>query len=319
MLHFSAGGGASYTARNPISTRTFPSQRKETAGMTSPKKQRLRLSGGTELAFVTAGDDSKPALLLLHGYASSSGTFRDVIPTLSRVAHVIAPDLPGYGESDPLPTPSFAAFSDAVIELLRHLDVRQQRFIYLHDWGAPVGLQLAMKSPDLVAGLIIQNANAHHTGFAPQWEATFAYWSEPTEENKAKATTFLTFESTRDQYTKDVPAEVVARIKGEPWVEDWRVLNLPGRLEMQRILLADYGKYVARFDAIGAYLRQRQPPALMIWGRHDAFFDIAETLSWVQDLPRMEGHILDGGHFLLETHAEPALGFMLDFIKRTEH
>jgi pimeloyl-ACP methyl ester carboxylesterase len=285
-------------------------------GMSSTAKQRLRLSGGTGLAFVTAGDRSKPSLLLLHGYASSSRTFRDVIPALSRAAYVIAPDLPGYGESDPLPAPSFPALGDAITELLRHLEIGK-RFIYLHDWGAPVGFEIAMQSPEQVAGLIIQNANAHHTGFAPQWEATFAYWSEPTEENKAKATSFLTFEDTRAQYTRDVPPDVVAKIKGEPWVEDWRVLNLPGRMEMQRILLADYGKYVARFDAIGAYLKQRQPPALMVWGRHDAFFDIAETLSWMQDLPRMEAHVLDGGHFLLETHAEPAATFMADFIQRS--
>lgn len=288
--------------------------------MSSAAQERLRLSGGTELAFAATGDRSKPALLLLHGYASSSRTFRDVIPALSRVAYVIAPDLPGYGKSDPLPTPSFAAFSDAILELLRHLEVRQKRFIYLHDWGAPVGLNLAMQSPEQVAGLIIQNANAHHTGFAPQWDATFKFWSEPTEENKAKATSFLTFEDTRGQYTRDVPADIVAKIKGEPWVEDWRVLNLPGRMEMQRLLLADYGKYVARFDAVGAYLKQRQPPALMLWGRHDAFFDLAETVSWMQDLPRMEAHILDGGHFLLETHADAAAELMVDFVEQhTRH
>lgn len=286
--------------------------------MSSAAQARLRLSGGTKLAFVAEGDASRPAVLLLHGYASSSRTFRDVIPALSRVAYVIAPDLPGYGDSDPLPTPSFAAFSDAVTELLRHLEVRQKRFIYLHDWGAPVGLNIAMQAPEPVAGLIIQNANAHRTGFASQWEATFAYWADPSDENKkAKATSFLTFEDTRAQYTRGVPADIVAKIKGEPWVEDWRVLNLPGRMEMQRVLLADYGKHVARFDEIGAYLKQRQPPALMVWGRHDAFFDIAETLSWMQDLPRMEAHILDGGHFLLETHAETAAALMADFIKRT--
>jgi len=280
-------------------------------------RHRLRLAGGTELAYVTAGDASKPGLLLLHGYASSSRTFRDVIPALSRVAHVVAPDLPGYGESDPLSEPSFAGLADAVTELLRHLEVKQ-RFIHLHDWGAPVGLGIAMQSPELVSGLIIQNANAHRTGFAPQWEATFAYWSDPTPQNKAKATSFLTFEDTRAQYTRDVPDDIVAKIKGEPWVEDWRILNLPGRMEMQRMLLADYGHYVANFDAIAAYLKERQPPALMVWGRHDAFFDIAETLSWIKDLPRMEAHVLDGGHFLLETHAEPAAALMMDFIERTK-
>lgn len=282
-----------------------------------PGKQRLRLAGGTELAYVAAGDPAKPALVLLHGYASSSRTFRDVIPALSRVAYVVAPDLPGYGDSDPLALPSFGGLGDAVTELLRHLGVRQ-RFIYLHDWGAPVGLHIAMASPELVSGLIIQNANAHHSGFAPQWQATFDFWADPTAENKAEATSFLTLEGTRDQYTREVPADVVARIKGEPWLEDWRVLNLPGRMEMQRTLLADYGKFVARFDAIAAYFTQRQPPALMVWGRHDAFFDLAETLSWMQDLPRMEAHILDGGHFLLETHAEPACALMVDFITRTQ-
>ncbi|GLQ53944.1 alpha/beta fold hydrolase [Devosia nitrariae] len=280
-------------------------------------QQRLRLSSGTELTYVTAGDRANPALLLLHGYASSSKTFRDVIPVLSRVAYVVAPDLPGYGQSDPLAEPSFAALGDAVTELLRHLEVGQ-RFIYLHDWGAPVGLRIAMQSPELVSGLIIQNANAHHTGFAPQWEATFAYWSDPTPEKKAEATSFLTFEDTRAQYTRDVPADVVARIEGEPWVEDWRILNLPGRMEMQRALLADYGKYVARFDEIGEYFKERRPPALMIWGRHDAFFDIAETLSWIEDFPRMEAHILDGGHFLLETHAEASAALMGEFIERTQ-
>ena len=204
---------------------------------------RLRLSGGTELAYVTAGDPSDVALLLLHGYASSSRTFRDVIPALSRVAYVVAPDLPGFGASDPLVAPSFPAMGDAIAELLAHLGVGH-RFIYLHDWGTPVGLHIAMQSPELVTGLIIQNGNAHRSGFAPQWEATFAYWADPTAENKAEATSFLTLEGTRDQYVREVPADVVAKIKGEPWVEDWRVLSLPGRLEMQRTLLADYGKYV---------------------------------------------------------------------------
>jgi pimeloyl-ACP methyl ester carboxylesterase len=280
----------------------------------SAARRRLRLSGGSELAYVTAGETSKPALLLLHGYASSSYTFRDVIPVLSQVAHVVAPDLPGYGQSEPHAESSFAAFSDAVAELLDHLGIGR-RFIYLTDWGAPVGLNIAMRSPGLVAGLIIQNGNAHRTGFAPQWEATFKFWADPTPENEAKAASFLTFEDTRAQYTRNVPDDVVARIKGEPWVEDWRILNLPGHMDVQRALLRDYGRYVARFDEVAAYFKEHQPPALMVWGRHDAFFDIAETLSWIEDFPRMEAHILDGGHFLLETHAEQAAALMVDFIR----
>lgn len=278
-------------------------------------QQRLRLSGGTELSYVTAGDNANPAVLLLHGFPSAVHTFHDVIPGLARTAYVIAPDLPGFGQSDVLPSPSFAAFSAAISELLAHLKVGS-RFIYLHDFGAPVGFDIALREPDLVAGLIIQNANAHRTGFGPAWKDTLDYWTNPTAENEASATAHLTFEGTRDQYLAGVPADVAARIKGEPWVEDWRVMCLPGRMATQRALVADYPRYAARFGEIAHYLAARQPPALMIWGRHDAFFDIAETLSWIEDLPRMEAHILDGGHFLLETHAEAALALMTDFIRR---
>ncbi|PLP56314.1 hydrolase [Mesorhizobium loti] len=281
--------------------------------MTSPKRQQLRLSGGTELSFITAGDAAKPALLLLHGFPSSARTFAGIIPELAHVTDVIAPDLPGYGQSEPLATPSFEALGGAIQELLDHLEIGQ-RFIYLHDWGAPVGIHLAMRAPERVAGLIIQNANEHRTGFGPLWQDTFEFWKNPTPENERRATSHLTFEFTREQYTGGLPDEVAARIEGEPWVEDWRVMNLPGRMETQRALIADYGNHVARFDAVADYLRQHQPPALMLWGRHDPYFDIAETLSWMQDLPRMEAHVFDGSHFLLETHAGPALDLMLDFI-----
>ena len=284
--------------------------------MGSPTQQRLRLSGGTELSFITAGDASKPALLLLHGFPSSSRTFRSIIPSLARVAYIIAPDFPGYGQSAPLPAPSFEAFSGAIQELLDHLAI-EQRFIYLHDSGAAVGLQIAIEKPERVSGLIIQNANAHRTGLGPLWDATLEFWSNPTKENEAKATVHLTFEFTREQYTGGLPEEVAATIKGEPWAEDWRVMNLPGRMETQRALIADYKNHVARFGAIADYLKKWQPPALMLWGRHDPFFDIAETLSWMQDLPRMEAHIFDGGHFLLETHAKAAAALMVEFIERT--
>jgi pimeloyl-ACP methyl ester carboxylesterase len=278
-------------------------------------EQRLRLSGGTELSYVVAGEPTNPAVLLLHGFPSAVHTFRDVMPGLARVAHVIAPDLPGFGQSDVLPSPSFQAFGAAISELLAHLGIGS-RYIYLHDFGAPVGFDIALREPDLVAGLIIQNANAHRTGFGPAWKETLDYWSNPNPQNEAAATAHLTFEGTRDQYLAGVPADVVARIKGEPWVEDWKVMCLPGRMATQRALIADYPRYAARFGEIADYLVARQPSALMIWGRHDAFFDIAETLSWIEDLPRMEAHILDGGHFLLETHAETARALMTDFIER---
>lgn len=284
--------------------------------MCQATRQRLRLSGGTELSFITAGEASAPALLLLHGFPSSARTFREVVPGLARAAYVIAPDLPGFGESDVLPAASFPAFGQAITELLDRLAVGPLH-VYLHDFGAPVGLHIAMQAPERILGLIVQNANVHRSGLGPQWAGTRAYWARPTAENEAAATAHLTYEGTRDQYLAEVPPDVAARIPAESWEADWRVMCLPGRMETQRALIADYANHVARFDAIADYLARWQPPALMLWGRHDAFFDLPEVLSWMRALPRMEAHIFDAGHFLLETHAAAALPLMLNFIGRS--
>lgn len=279
-------------------------------------KQSMTLSGGTELSYLTAGDRADPAILLLHGFPNSARYFRDVISELARHAYVIAPDLPGSGESDPLATVSFAAFAEAVTDLLDKLEIGRC-FIYLHDFGAPVGLRMAMSAPKLVLGLIVQNANAHRSGFGPAWADTMTFWANPTPQYEAAATVHLTAEGIRDQYVAGVPKEVAARISPEMWKEDWRVMNLPGRMSTQRALVADYGNYVEQFDRIGEFLADRQPPALMLWGRHDAYFDIAETVSWMKALPRMEAHIFDGGHLLLETHSEQCAPLMAEFIRRT--
>ncbi|HSA53835.1 MAG TPA: alpha/beta fold hydrolase [Yinghuangia sp.] len=284
--------------------------------MIPTSRHRVRLSHGREMAFATAGDASRPAVLLLHGFPNSARMFDAIMPELSQVAYVVAPDLPGFGDSDVLPAPSFTAFGHAVSELLDRLAIGA-RYIYLHDFGAPVGFHIAMQAPEQVLGLIIQNANAHRTGFGPQWAATMAYWSDPSPENEAAATAHLTLEGTRAQYIADVPPDVAARIPAERWEDDWRVMRLPGRMHTQRALVRDYAHHVARFDAIAGYLARWQPSSLMLWGRHDAFFDLAETLSWMRDLPRMEAHILDAGHLMLETHSARAGSLIVDFIGRT--
>jgi pimeloyl-ACP methyl ester carboxylesterase len=284
--------------------------------MDSANRQRLRLSGGTQLSFITAGEASRNAVLLLHGTPQSARYFRNIVPELSRVAYVIAPDLPGFGESEVLRTASFPAYGQAISELLEHLAIGP-RYIYLHDFGAPVGLHVAMQAPERVLGLIVQNGNAHRTGLGPQWGPVLAYGSQPNAENEAAATAHLSFEGMRDTYLRGVPSDVAARIPEESWEEDWRVMQLPGRMDKERELIADYARYVARFDAIADYLKRRQPPALMIWGRHEPFFELAEIVSWMEDLPRMEAHILDGGHMLLETHASEAASLMVDFVERT--
>lgn len=283
--------------------------------MSSPARSSIQLTGGTQLSFITAGRKERPAVLLIHGFPSSANTFRDVLSPLAEVAYVIAPDLPGYGSSDVLETTTFDGLAAALSELIDQLNVRD-RFIYLHDYGAPVGLRIAMNDPELVRGLIVQNANAHPSGWGAGWKQTIAYWSNRDAEHEAAATAHLTFEGVRDQYIAGVPEEVARKIPAAIWEEDWRVMCQPGRMAAQRALVADYPNFVARFEAISSYLRTRQPPALMVWGRHDVFFELAETVSWMEDLPRMEAHILDGGHFLLETHAAAAGKLMRDFIER---
>ncbi|MBB3656436.1 pimeloyl-ACP methyl ester carboxylesterase [Rhizobium sp. BK650] len=281
--------------------------------MRSPERQQFRLPTGRVMSFVTAGEASKPPILLLHGFPSSSRTFRDIIPGLAGVAQVIAPDLPGFGESDVLPAPSFGTFAEMISLLLEHLGIGP-RYVYLHDFGAPVGFEIAMRAPEAVLGLVIQNANAHATGQGPAWAATQAFWRNPSRENEAEATAHLTFEGIRAQYVAGVPDDIACQIQSDRWEEDWRVMQLPGRIETQRALIADYGNYVSKFGAIADYLACHQPASLMVWGRHDPFFDLREILSWMEALPRTEAHILDGGHFLLETHAAVATRLIAEFL-----
>lgn len=274
----------------------------------------IKTSFGTNLSVIVAGEKQHPAILLIHGFPNSANGFRDVIPQLAQSAYVIAPDMPAYGQSEKLPVSNWDAYTTVLSELLDHLEVGSL-FIYLHDFGAVPGIRLAMKAPERVLGLIIQNANVHRTGMGPLWNEVFEYWSNPTPENEATTMVHLTLKGTRDQYVAGVPEDVAKRISPAVWEEDWRVMSLPGHLDVQRKLITDYASHAAQFDAIRDYLRTHQPPALLLWGRHDAFFDIAETLSWMEDLPRMEAHIFDAGHLMLETHAAPATTLMLDFIK----
>lgn len=287
---------------------------KEPDAMRKPELVRFEIEDA-ELAVRLAGDREKPALLLIHGFPSSSESFRNVIGSLARDCFVIAPDLPGFGGSEPVERPSFSRFADMIDGLLARLGAGSFH-LYLHDYGAAVGLHLATRAPRRIRSLIVQNA--HESGMGPQWSAIRAYWNDPTPERGAEATAHLTFEGTRDQYLGGVPRGIAERIDPRLWEEDWRIMSLPGRLETQRALVLDYRCHVARFGEIADYLDRWQPPALMLWGRHDIFFDLAETLSWMKALPRMEAYILDGPHFLLETHPAECAALMSAFVRRVE-
>lgn len=284
--------------------------------MTKPELAKFKIED-VEVAVRLAGERGSPALLLVHGLPDSSGYFRNVIGTLSQDCFVIAPDLPGFGSSEPVERPSFSRFADLIDGLLAQLGV-ESFHLYLHDFGANVGFYLATRAPSKIRSLIIQNANAHESGMGPQWVPVRAYWADPTPEREAEATAFLTLEGTRNQYVGGVPEDIAARIDPRLWEEDWRIMSLPGRFETQRALVLDNRSHVARFGEIANYLARWQPPALMLWGRHDIFFDLEETLSWMKALPRMEAHILDGPHLLLETHPAECAVLMSTFVRRVE-
>jgi pimeloyl-ACP methyl ester carboxylesterase len=284
--------------------------------MSKPELAKFEIEGA-EVAVRLAGNRGTPALLLLHGFPSSSKSFRNVMGPLAEHCFVIAPDLPGFGESEPIERSSFSRFADLIDGLLARLGTGSFH-LYLHDYGAAVGFHLATRAPRTIRSLIVQNANAHESGMGPQWSATRAYWADPTPEREGEATAHLTAEGTRNQYIGDVPLQIAERIDARRWEEDWRIMSLPGRIETQRALVLDYRSHVARFGEIAKYLERWQPPALMLWGRHDVFFDLEETLSWMKALPRMEAHILDGPHFLLETHPGECAALMSAFITRVE-
>lgn len=272
---------------------------------------------GTHLAVRLQGDPAHPALLLIHGFPSSSTSFRQVMEPLARRHFVVAPDLPGFGESPPLGNASFSRFADTIEALLARLGV-DSFHLYLHDFGAAVALHLATRAPRRIRSLIIQNANAHDSGMGESWAATRAFWDEPTPEREAQATAHLNLAGTRAQYVGGVPADVAQRVDHRLWERDWQTMQRPGPLATQRQLVLDYRSHHARFGEIADYLAHWQPPALLLWGRHDAFFEIDETLSWMKALPRMEAHVLDGPHFLLETHGPQCAALITDFLGRVE-
>ena len=225
---------------------------------------------GVNLFYREAGWPDAPGVLLLHGQPCSSYSFRHVISPLAEVARVVAPDLPGFGftEAPDDYAYTFDAMAGTIDALTRQIGL-ERFFLYVHDFGAPVAYYLALARPDRVLGLIIQNGNAHEEGLGPDWVPNKAYWADPTPENRAKLPEWLNFEGVRHTYVGDIPDRLKPLFAFEGWHLDWERMSRPGLVEIQFRIFADYGRYVARFPEISAYHRKHQPPALMLWGRHD--------------------------------------------------
>lgn len=282
--------------------------------ITDAKHQTVTVDG-VNLFYREAGRQGAPGLILLHGQPCSSFYFRHVIGPLAAVAHVLAPDLPGFGFSE-APDDyeySFEAMARTIDALTREVGI-DRYFLYVHDFGSAVAYAMAVADPQRVIGLIIQNGNAHDAGLGPSWDLTKAYWKDPTPENRKAMPEWLNAEGVKNTYVGDIPSRVVPLVAPDGWVLDWQRMSQPGRVEIQFRIFEAYSKHVARFPEFSRYHQQYQPPALMLWGRHDPYFAIEEVEAYAKDLKHLEQHVYDGPHLLLETHYRECADRMRAFI-----
>ncbi|WP_431633853.1 alpha/beta fold hydrolase [Dyella sp. KULCS107] len=259
---------------------------------------------GFNVFYREAGRPGAPKLLLLHGFPSSSHMFRDLIPLLADRFHIVAPDLPGFGQSAMPPRDGFSYTFDHLAQVIDRFTevVGFDRFVvYVFDYGAPVGLRIAMKHPERIAGIVSQNGNAYVEGLSEGWNPIQAYWSDPSQKNRDALRAFLAPEATCWQYVHGVPDE--SQISPDGIALDNHYLARPGSDEIQLDLFGDYQSNVALYPVFQAYFRTHRPRFLAIWGKHDPFFLPPGAEAFKRDLPDADVRFLDTGHFALETHA----------------
>jgi pimeloyl-ACP methyl ester carboxylesterase len=272
---------------------------------------------GVEVFYREAGDPSAPAILLLHGFPTSSLMFRELIPRLAQKYRVVAPDFPGFGftevPADRNYTYTFEsiattidAFTDAV-GLTRYA-------IYIFDYGAPTGLRLALKHPERITAVVSQNGNAYLEGLGDAWDPIKAYWKEPTQEHRDALRGVLELDATKWQYTHGAPAD--RPVDPATYTLDAALMQRPGNADIQLDLFLDYASNIKLYPAFQEYFRKYQPPTLAIWGTHDPFFISAGAEAYRKDNPNATVTLLDTGHFALETHVEEIAVAMYDLLTR---
>jgi pimeloyl-ACP methyl ester carboxylesterase len=272
---------------------------------------------GTKIFYREAGPKTAQAILLLHGFPTSSHMFRKLIPALARRYRVVAPDLPGFGFSDAPDRKQFPYTFAHLAEVMARFTetVGLERFaIYVFDYGAPVGLRLAMAHPERISAIISQNGNAYEEGLSAGWNPIQKYWKEPSAENRAALREFLTPEATKWQYTHGVDDET--RVAPESYTLDSALLGRAGNDEIQLNLFLDYASNVALYPKFQEYFRTRRPPLLAVWGNKDPFFLPPGAEAFRRDIPGAEIHFFDTGHFALETHAGEIGDAIVDFLDR---
>jgi pimeloyl-ACP methyl ester carboxylesterase len=270
---------------------------------------------GLRISYREAGRTDAPTLLLLHGFPTAGHMFRDLIPLLADSFHLVAPDLPGFGQSDLPPRDKFKySFENLADVIDRFTDVvGLKRFaIYIFDYGAPVGLRIARKHPERISAIVSQNGNAYEEGLSDGWNPIRAYWENPSQANRDALRVFLKPETTVWQYTHGVSDATMVSPDG--YSLDIFYLTRPGADEAQLDLFGDYKSNVALYPTFQKYFRDHKPPLLAVWGKNDPFFLPAGAEAFKRDIPSALVRFFDTGHFALETHAVEIASVIRDFL-----
>lgn len=270
---------------------------------------------GVEVFYREAGVKNAPVLLLLHGFPTSSHMFRNLIPLLADKYHVIAPDYPGFGQSAMPGRDKFAYtfdnYANVVDKLLEQLNVKNYA-MYVMDYGAPVGFRLAAANPDKVTALIVQNGNAYVEGLGEFWDPIKAYWQTGGSTEREALRWLTSIKATKWQYTNGV--KDTSLVSPDTWTLDQALLDRPGNAEIQLDLFYDYRTNLPLYPEWQAYFRKYKPATLVVWGKNDAIFVAAGAAPYQRDLPDAAVHLLDTGHFALETHGPEIAKLIREFL-----
>ena len=262
-----------------------------------------------------AGPKDAPALLLLHGLPSSSRMFEPLFATLSDHYHLIAPDYPGFGHSDWPDPKDFAYTFDHYAEIMSHFTeaLGLSRYtLYMQDYGGPVGFRMTLAHPDRIEALIVQDAVAHNDGLGTNWKTRRAFWSDRAANESALRTSLLSLEAARARHVGNDPN--VARHDPDLWTDEFYFLNRPGQAEIQSDLFYDYRTNVDSYPKWQQWMRERHPRLLVIWGKYELSFDSGEPERYRKDVPDAEIHVVDGGHFALDTAADEVAALVAHFM-----
>jgi len=272
---------------------------------------------GLDIFYREAGSPTNPTLLLLHGFPTSSRMFRNLIPQLADRYHLVAPDYPGFGNSSAPPVDKFNYTFDNLAEVIDEFaeTLKLERYsLYVQDYGAPVGFRLAVKHPERVQALIVQNGNAYEEGLGDFWLPIKKYWKDRSPQNAEPLRKFLTYEATKWQYTNGV--RNVEYINPDAWTADQYLLDRPGNDEIQLQLFYDYSSNPPLYPKWQAYFRKYQPPTLVVWGKNDSIFPAEGAETYKRDLKNLEFHLLDTGHFALEEDGDLIARYIGDFLAK---